>query len=87
MTAMTPTPTLAEALALALRLPLRERARLIALIAQNIAMEPATPTTPTIISDAPGTAAGLLTFAGSWEGSDLPERIAEVYATRYPVVG
>ncbi|NTW97257.1 MAG: hypothetical protein HGB28_01755 [Oscillochloris sp.] len=88
MTAMTPTPTLTEALAVALRLPLRERARLIALIAQNIAAEPVTPATPpTVSSDAPGTAAGLLAFAGSWEGCDLPERIAEVYATRQPVEG
>jgi hypothetical protein len=54
---------------------------------QNIATEPASLATPTVASDAPGTAAGLLALAGSWEGSDLPERIAEVYATRQPVKG
>jgi hypothetical protein len=39
-------PTIDEALAMARRLPLRERARLIALIAQDLAAEPAPPALP-----------------------------------------
>jgi hypothetical protein len=77
-------PTLDEVFTFVRRLPLRERARLIALIAQDIAAEPAT---SVAISAAPSTAAGLLAFAGSWEGGDLSERIAEVYASRQPIEG
>ncbi len=77
-------PTIDDALAMARRLSPRERVRLIALIAQDIAAEPAT---TAVVRGEPGTAAGLLAFAGAWEGSDLPERIAEVYATRQPVEG
>ncbi|MBX0330039.1 hypothetical protein K2Z83_20430 [Oscillochloris sp. ZM17-4] len=40
-------PTIDETLAMARRLPLRERARLIALIAQDIAAEPVVPAAPT----------------------------------------
>lgn len=80
---MTPqaAPTVDEALALVRRLSARDRVRLIARIAQEIAEEPAPAT------GEPGTAAGLLAFAGAWEGDDLHERIAEVYATRQPVEG
>jgi hypothetical protein len=79
-------PTLDEAFTFVRRLPLRERAQLIALIAQDIAAEPVPPAA-VASSAALGTAAGLLAFAGSWEGSDLPERIAEVYASRQPIEG
>jgi hypothetical protein len=41
-------PTIGETLAMARRLPMRERARLIALIAQDMAVEPETPVSPVI---------------------------------------
>ncbi len=79
--------TIDEALTVVRRLPLRDRARLIGLIAQDLVAEPGAPLEPVASNAEPGTAAGLLAFVGSWEGRDLSERIAEVYATRQPVEG
>ena len=79
-------PTVDETLAMARRLPLRERARLIALIAQDIAGEPTAETlwppagvtvqTPTI----PLESIALL-CGGTWD-DQLPLRREELYDDR-----
>lgn len=91
------TPTLEQVLSLTRKLPPRERTRLIALIAQDLTAEPLPiPTVGDQLDDdrrsrdatllgGPGTAATLLAYAGAWEGDDLDERLAQVYATRQPV--
>lgn len=75
--------TVDQVLTLARQLPQRERVRLLSLIAQEIAAD----SLPPDGGSEAGTALGLLAFAGSWAGSDLPQRIAEVYATRQMVEG
>lgn len=79
-------PTLDQAWQLARRLQPRDRARLLALIAQDIAATPEAPTAAPPAGDY-GTAAALLAFGEAWDGDDLAERLAEVYASRQPVEG
>ncbi len=84
---MTTIPTVDETLALARRMPLRERARLIALIAQDIASAP-------VVTGAPWPPAGVTVQAptiplesiallrgGTWD-DQLPLRREELYDDR-----
>lgn len=89
---MADTRTFDETLAIARRLPPRDQARLIARLAEDLAADESRTTNgddaATATNPRPGDPRAVVAEMlrlGPWEGDDLEERLAAVYAARAPL--